>query len=220
METFECLVCGEHGDRRTCPRCFSRLRGMLAALPEEFVRLSLEYQPSRSGGDGRSGKPVHPGLPCREDVLSLLGPSSRQAVTDARDQVGPVPLLKVLASWAEVVTEERHLTGVRRNVTTLVDRLTRHLNWIAEQPWVGDFYREVEDLLRVVTRITGTQPQMELIRGVTCPTCQQFTLVRYYPSDWRAQCRFCEAVRLDQADYDALVRGQVTEQTRGDDVNT
>jgi hypothetical protein len=181
---------------------------MISELPEEFVRLSMEYQPSRSGGDGRSGNPVHPSLPLREDVLSLLGPSSRQAVTDARDQVGPVPLLEVLASWAAVVTEERHLTPVRRNVVSLVDHLTRHLEWIAEQSWVADFYREVEDLLRITRRITMTEHHVELLRGVACPSCGMFSMVRNTPGDWAAECRFCPSVRLDDRDYADLVQVQ------------
>jgi hypothetical protein len=216
----ECLVCGEHDERPTCPKCFSRLRRMIGELPEEFVLLTMSYQPVSKGGDGRSSAAVHAPLPCREDVLSILGPASRQAVTDGQDQVGPTPFLEVLRTWVEAVEDERRLTPVRRNVTGLVDRLLTHLRWIAEQPWVADFQREIEELVKVSRRITGTETRMELLRGVCCPSCGQFTMVRYVPDDYAARCRFCTSVCLDSYDWDLLVKAQVTQQTADDGVNT
>jgi hypothetical protein len=218
-QTYECLVCREHAERPTCPRCFSRLRRMLGELPEQYVLLCMSHQPLKTGGDGRSGRAVHAPLPGRLDTLNLLGPASRHGVMD-EDQTGPVPFLEVLASWTEAVTEERRLTPCRRNVTAMVDRLTRHLTWICDQSFVGDFFAEIEELLKVAQRITLTQPVMELLRRVPCPQCDQFTMVRYHPSDWAAECRFCSVVRLDQADYDALVRRQVTQQTADDAVRS
>jgi hypothetical protein len=181
---------------------------MLAELPEEFVVLSMNFQPSRTGGDGRSSTAVHAPPPCRLDALNLAGPGSRQDPADGTDQVGPMPVLEVLASWVTVLNEERRLTGVRRNIVDLVDRLTRHLGWIIEQAWVSDFYREVEETMKAIRKITLTEPQMVLLKGVFCPTCGRLGMVRYYPDNYAARCRFCPSVRLDRADYDALVQGQ------------
>ncbi|MGW2060438.1 hypothetical protein ACWCO9_07075 [Streptomyces sp. NPDC001937] len=87
-------------------------------------------------------------------------------------------------------------------------RLTAHLPWIVEQPWVGDFAEEIGDLVRTCQRITLTEPRRELLRGVTCPSCEGLTLVRYFPGDWAAECTQCASVRLGAQDYETLVRYQ------------
>ncbi|MCX5234419.1 hypothetical protein OG824_04120 [Streptomyces prunicolor] len=208
-EWFECYVCSDQSETRTCDRCRSRIRGLLAQLPEQFVFLSMSRQRVRGGGsDGRSSTRLHAPTPGDERVLNLLGPASRQAVTDAEDQTGAVPFLEVLTSWAEVVTEGLRLPPVRRHVTTLTARLTGHLAWVCEQEWVADFESEIRELVRTTQQITLTEPRRELLRGLTCPSCEGLTLVRYFPSDWAAECVLCPAVRLDQLDYDALVQVQ------------
>ncbi|MGW0854159.1 hypothetical protein [Streptomyces sp. NPDC002690] len=209
----ECFVCEDPQEAKTCDRCRSRIRGALAQLPEQYAYLSMSRQPSRGGGgDGRSSARLHAPPPGREDVLNLLGPASRDAVTDAHDQVGPAPFLEVLRSWCEAVTEERRLTPVRRDVSSMVTLLTRHLGWICERPWVRDFDEEIRDLLRTVQRITLTEPRKELLKGVTCPSCEGLTLVRYVPGDWAAECALCQSVKLDRRDYENLVRDQALTQ--------
>ncbi|MGW5198622.1 hypothetical protein [Streptomyces spiralis] len=203
---FECR-CGEHSESRTCVRCYSRLRGMLESLPEQYAWLHLSRQrPQSGGGDRRSSRALHAPTPGDERVLNLLGPHARQSVTDGLDQTGPVPFLGVLEAWCEVVVEERRLTAVRRDVSSMTTLLTQHLRWIAEQVWVGDFEEEIRGLLRTTRRITLTEPRRELLTGVTCPSCDGLTLVRYYPGDWAAQCVLCPSVRLNERDYQQLVQ--------------
>ncbi|MBL1104923.1 hypothetical protein JK361_10005 [Streptomyces sp. 5-8] len=209
MNIYECSVCGAPQEAKTCDRCRSRIRGALAQLPEQYVYLCMSRQRVQGGDeDGRSSKKLHAPLPGRGDVLNMLGPASRQAVTGAEDQVGSVPFLEVLWSWCEAVTEERGLTPVRRDVTSMTGRLTKHLDWICEQSWVADFAEEIRDLVRTSQRITMTEPRRELLGGVTCPSCEGLTLVRYFPGDWAAECRLCPSVRLDERDYQALVKEQ------------
>ncbi|WP_371538413.1 hypothetical protein OG210_21955 [Streptomyces sp. NBC_00466] len=210
-----CLVCGEHNEwTKTCDRCRSQIRGVLAQLPMQYTYLSMSRQPVQGGGtDGRSSTRLHAPLPGREDTLNLLGPAARQNVTDAQDQTGPVPFLAVLETWCEAVAEERYLTPVRRHVTAMTALLTAHLGWICEQPWVRDFEEELRELLKTSQRITMTEPRKELLRGVTCPSCEGLTLIRYFPGDWAAECALCSAVRLDQHDYDLLVQSQAAKLT-------
>lgn len=208
---FECAICGDPDDRPTCVRCFSRLSAMISELPEQYVLLTLAWEPPRQGGDGRSATAVHGRLPGREDALNLLGPAARQGVSDGTDQCGPTPLRAVLAGWVEVVNEARRLTPCGRSVPDMVERLLAHLDWVCGQSFAADFYAEIEELLKIVQRITltsGESGRMELLPGVACPSCGRFTMIRYYPSDWRAECRFCPAIRLDDAAYEDLVRGQ------------
>jgi hypothetical protein len=207
---FECLICGEPDDRPTCVRCYSRLQFMIVELPEQYCLLLMCREWPGTGGGGRSATAVHGRLPGREDVLSLLGPAARQSPPGGRDQTGPTPFRAVLQDWIEVVDEARNLTPCDRDVPSMSERLLTYLPWVTMQPFVGDLYREIEELLRVVRRITLAEPsgRMELLRGVACPSCGRFSMVRYHPSDWRAECRFCPAIRLDDAAYEDLVRGQ------------
>jgi hypothetical protein len=208
-EWFECYVCADQSETRTCDRCRSRIRGLLAALPELYRELEgCRQRAQGGGGDGRTSKRLHAPVPGDERVLNLLGPASRQPVTDARDQVGETPFLALLESWSQAVSEERALNHVKRNVTAMTARLTAHLGWICEQSWVADFTEEIRELVHTVQGIVMTQPRKQLLRGVTCPSCEGLTLVRHYPSDWAAECALCPAMKLDQRDYDGLVRDQ------------
>jgi hypothetical protein len=85
-------------------------------------------------------------------------------------------------------------------------RLTAHLPWIFEQSFVKEFFEEIHDLVRTCQKITLTEPRRELLRGVTCPSCDGLTLVRYYPGDWSAECILCPSVRLNERDYKQLVQ--------------
>ncbi|MFE6627369.1 hypothetical protein ACFVNB_08995 [Streptomyces rochei] len=212
MNLYECFVCGDPQESKTCDRCRARIRGDLLALPEQFAWLHLSRQRLQGGGgDGRSGKRLHPPTPGNEAVLNLLGPAARDAVTDARDQEGQVPFLAVLEGWCEAVVEERGLTGVRGDVSSMTTLLTRQLPWICEQPWVADFQEEIRALVRTSQRITLTEPRREVLKGVRCPSCEMLSLVRYFPGDWSAQCLHCSSVRLDERDYRLLIQSQAQE---------
>ncbi|MDX3712755.1 hypothetical protein PV733_28210 [Streptomyces europaeiscabiei] len=208
MNIYECFVCGDPQEAKTCDRCRAGIRGDLLQLPELYVHLTMSRQRVQGGSDGRSGKRLHAPLPGRDDVLNLLGPASRQPVTDAEDQTGAVPFLALLESWCTALSDERAVTPARKHVTAMTVRLTAHLGWICEQPWVRDFQEEIRELVRAVQRITMTQPRKELLRGVACPSCGGLTLVRHFPGDWAAECALCPAVKLDQRDYADLVKAQ------------
>lgn len=209
MNLFECYVCGDPQESKTCDRCRNGIRGLLSALPELYRELEGRRQRAQSGGgDGRSATLLHAPLLGDERVLNLLGPASRQAVTDAQDQTGETPFLEVLAGWSEVVTEGLQLPPVRRHVTTLTARLTGHLPWVCDQPWVNDFAEEIGGLVYTVQKITMTAPRKQPLRGVTCPSCEGLTLVRHFPTHWAAECVLCPSVKLDERDYEDLVRSQ------------
>ncbi|MCX4608709.1 hypothetical protein [Streptomyces mirabilis] len=97
---------------------------------------------------------------------------------------------------------------VKRNVTAMTARLTAHLPWICAQEWVVDFAEEIGGLVYAVQKITMTAPKKQPLRGMTCPSCENLTLVRHYPSDWAAECALCLSVKLDQRAYDQLVTNQ------------
>ncbi|MET7347443.1 hypothetical protein [Streptomyces mirabilis] len=209
MNLFECYVCGDPQESKTCDRCQNGIRGLLSALPELYRALEGRRQRAQSGGgDGHSATLLHAPLPGDEQVLNLLGPASRQAVTNARDQTGETPFLALLESWCQALSEERAVDHVKRNVTAMTARLTAHLPWICAQEWVADFAEEIGGLVYAVQKITMTAPKKQPLRGVTCPSCESLTLVRHFPGDWAAECALCPSVRLDDRDYEDLVRSQ------------
>ncbi|MEV1096463.1 hypothetical protein AB0I87_13460 [Streptomyces sp. NPDC049952] len=209
MNLYECFVCGDPQETKTCHRCRNGLRGDLLRLPLQWFALLDSRQRGQSGGNGgRSATRLNAPLPGNEAVLNLLGPASRDAVTDAQDQTGPAPLLETLWSWCAVVSDERGLTPVRRDFKEVLSRLVTHLPWIYERPWVRDFEEEIRDLVRATQKITMTEPRKELLRGVTCPGCSMLSLVRFRPGDWHAECLSCPSIRLDSYDYELLVQSQ------------
>ncbi|MBZ6258909.1 hypothetical protein KVH22_25670 [Streptomyces olivaceus] len=157
-DSTTCAVCARTSETYTCVACQSRIRGLLAQMPEQWTYLHMSREREQRGGDSRSSTRLHAPLPGREDTLNLMGPHARQSVTDAQDQVGPVPVLAVLESWCQVVTEERGLTPARVHVSSLTDRLLRHLPWIVDQAWVADFELELRELMKAVKAITRPSP--------------------------------------------------------------
>lgn len=95
-ETTTCAVCRQTAETITCVPCRNRIAGLLKQLPEQYCYLAMSRQRDQAGSDGRGSKRLHAPLPGREDTLNPLGPWARQNVTDAQDQVGPVPVLAVL----------------------------------------------------------------------------------------------------------------------------
>ncbi|MEU6635726.1 hypothetical protein [Streptomyces rochei] len=210
IDSTTCAVCARTSEAYTCVGCMSRIRGLLAQMPEQYCFLAVSRQREQGGGsDGRSSTRLHAPAPGDEAVLNLLGPYARQNVTDAEDQVGPVPILAVLESWCQVVTEERGLTPVRVHVSSLTDRLLRHLPWIAEQAWIVDFELELRELMKAIKAITRTEPRRVPL-PVPCPSCDMLTLVREDWSGWAAECLACSSVKLDERDYQALVQDIVS----------
>lgn len=67
-------------------------------------------------------------------------------------------VLGVLHGWARVVREERDLAEPERvTVTGERDLLTRHVDWLAAQPWVDEVYGELRELRAALQQLNGTQ---------------------------------------------------------------
>lgn len=70
---------------------------------------------------------------------------------------GLVSILGILSGWAQIVREERALsTPDRVTISGERDVLTRHLDWIAGQPWVDEMFAEVKKLAAQIKRANGT----------------------------------------------------------------
>lgn len=67
-------------------------------------------------------------------------------------------ILGVLNGWARVVREDRDLADPERvTITGERDLLTRHLDWIAAQPFVDEAFAEIRDLVEGLKALNSTQ---------------------------------------------------------------
>ncbi|MFJ5070225.1 hypothetical protein ACIQC7_27830 [Kitasatospora sp. NPDC088556] len=179
-----------------------RLRTQLAQLPELIVRAHLALQP----GAGRRGARVSGAtrtapLPCRADVLSLIGPTATATVHDDHGDQDDAPGLNLLASWARTVLEDRQAANdwtawVRpvgydweRTASRAVKVLLLHLDFAAGRPYARDLADEIGRLHGHLNRATG-QPIAPPIRPrMVCPGCQLMTAA--VQDDGRCECRAC-----------------------------
>jgi hypothetical protein len=166
----------------------TRLRTQLGQLPELIVLAHLALLP----GAGRRGARVSGAtrtapLPCRLDVLSLVGPTA-SAVHDQHGDQDSTPGLDLLTSWARVVIADRQtandwtgwtlLAGPEHEITVsrAVKYLTFHAEFAAGRLYARDLADEIGQLHRHLTGITGWTPAPTSTRRQVCPRCHLMTI--------------------------------------------
>lgn len=163
-----------------CRGHFERLASILRDI-EEQSRL-LNAVPSMAVRNGRSGSLASQRSPAVLDAIVLNdrrswayeartpGPACYYCLhdtcttirnwQDARDS-GSTEMSSVLAllhSWGRVVREDRYLAAPEQvTVNGERDLLSRHLDWIAEQPWVDELYDAMSRLLAQLKATNNTQ---------------------------------------------------------------
>lgn len=150
----------EHGN--LCTAHLERAAIMLRDIEHEATH--LDARPSmQQTMDSGGGSLASERSPARLDVLvhtdRRRGTGKSETEDDAIAAGHTLPILDVLHSWARVVREERDLTPPA--VVTVFgerDLLTRHLPWIAEQPWVDECYTDLRQLLGQLRIANATQP--------------------------------------------------------------
>lgn len=151
-----------HDGTMLCRAHFEKLGTILREIENEAALLdavpSLAISHERSGGTLASEK-----APARLDVLVLTDRRRGQIHWAAADfdelALDDTPsVLEVLGTWARLVREERALSIPKGPATVTAERdtLTRQLFWVAQQPWIDEFYADVTTLLRVLKRTNGT----------------------------------------------------------------
>ncbi|NUP53389.1 MAG: hypothetical protein HOW97_39615 [Catenulispora sp.] len=185
-----------------------RLRTQLGQLPELITLAHLALQP----GSGRRGARVSGAtrtapLPCRVDVLSLVGPTATDTVHDQHGDQDQTPGLDLLVTWARTVLEDRQAANdwtawVRpaghdweRTVSVAVKLLLFHLEFAAGRAYARDMADEIGRLHGHLNRATGMPIASTVQRRQVCPTCQHLT-VTVRPDGMR-ECsnEDCQAVR-------------------------
>lgn len=166
----------------------NRLRSQLNELPELITLTPLALLPSSGQRGARvSGATRTAPLPCRVDVLSVIGPTSA-AVHDPHGDQDPTPGLDLLASWARAVIDDRQRandwTGWarpagregERTVSVAVKVLLLHLDFAASRPYARDLAEEIGRLHAHLNRITGWPLQTGPARRRPCPRCHLLTV--------------------------------------------
>lgn len=179
-----------------------RLRTQLGQLPELITLAHLALQPSTGRRGARvSGATRTAPLPCRLDVLSIVGPTATTAVHDNHHDQDDTPGLDLLVSWARTVIDDRQAandwTGWFRvgscmlhpldwqesTVSLAIGYLLLHLDWAAGRPYARDLADEIGRLHGHLNRATG-MPIATPARRQVCPTCQHLTIT-VRPDGWR-----------------------------------
>lgn len=154
-----------------CQGHHARLGQTLADLETESAILSAV--PSMQVSSGRPGGLASHRSPARIDVL--VHTDRRRGIPGMSDasRTDPVAyddtpsILDTLHTWARVVREERGFTGQHAaTVSGERDTLARSLDWIAAQPWIDEFYRDIHDLMAALRSANGHRPDRPLSR---CP---------------------------------------------------
>lgn len=168
------------------PAATTQLRRDLSDLPELLVYAELALLPGRSGGQAGhvTGATRTAPLPVRADVLSLLGPAPSGRVTGhPDDQVGPPPVLAVIASWAELVvetsaadlTEASHQSLSTATTGDQIRTLQATLAWAARQDWARDYATEIRRIVRQLSPLALAAPSSRPL-PLPCPRCHRLTL--------------------------------------------
>lgn len=145
---------------RDIPVLAMTARRMLAHLPDSRPRQL------RSGRGGTGGR-----LPCREDVLTLLGPGASGTVRDADgDQCGPRPLMSVLNAWCELAAGT---TAANPHSACLL--LLRHHRRLTTEDFAADLAAEIDELHRGLRRLAG--PPAHRPAAGRCPRCGLLTQI-------------------------------------------
>jgi hypothetical protein len=173
-----------------CDPCIHRARDILASIPAALTVLHGSLQRERSGDTGRAGTRTAP-LPCRADVLNILGPAAVGRIHDPygqahADQCGDRPIGDVLGGWVRLVLEERRVNAPDSlHEADLAGFLTAQLGWISTRDWSGELVGELRDLDRV-------------LRGIMRIDVRTRPVPRPCPS--------CDLLYLSQVDWDRYIR--------------
>lgn len=172
LDTDCILDHGEHVDRYIgflCRRHYGWLGSMLTEIEELGALLPDVLLPGPSGAE-RRGTNVESPAPGRLEVMALTDRRAKTPIDlEAPDDIPDFP--GTLASWARMVAEERE-RGDDLGAATIagsVRMLRGERQWIAQQPWVDDYARELHDLHRSLARAVGDSMWPKSIGD--CPNC-------------------------------------------------
>lgn len=130
-----------------------RMDSLVDDVKTDWLDLALIMEAGSAPIDGRSesrrSKQPYPPAPANLEAVALRDPRSSVRRDSKGDPMrGEVPsVLSVVASWVQLLAEERPITAdLPSSVIAQLDLLARHHDWICEQTWVDDYWRELSEL--------------------------------------------------------------------------
>lgn len=136
----------------TCDPCAAELRTALLEIVELYALLDEALLPGVTEGSTRGSPGFGSRSPARDGVLSMSDPRSRQ-----EDEGDPLPVLDVLASWADNVREDTGL--VPREIPESVRRegglLAGWLDHTASQVWAVGILDKLTEARKAISVTLG-----------------------------------------------------------------
>lgn len=141
-----------------CGKCHRRLFTQLDDLLELWEAAHQELLPGK-GGHGSSSSERTIGL----NVLAL-------------SFIAGDDILGVLHEWEKYIRSERHLTPpalvkseptLAKEIEAAIKFAQAHLEWSGQQPWIGDFAKELRDLHS--TAVAAARRFVQKVRRIPCP---------------------------------------------------
>ena len=139
------LLCGRH---------YSSLWTCLSDIELLYPLLNFVIEPGSTKTEEliRYSKQPDPAAPIRLEVALLR---------DNRTKYDPknpdaVSIYGIANTWAELVREQRQLSATPNStVLAEIGLLIRHLSWIANQPWIRDFDRDLRIAANAIRHACG-----------------------------------------------------------------
>lgn len=158
-----CLIRGGHPPEAgllVCRAHFDQLADWLLAVEREAG--DLDAAPSmQATQDGRGGSLAFQRAPARVDAIVLRDrrwvPPERVDNPAGFDRRGMMSVYWTLHSYAMRVRESRSLpVNPPLSVKSERQLLSRHLDWVATQPWVDGLWASLRELHRQLQEVNGT----------------------------------------------------------------
>lgn len=168
INTTQCAIGTKPHEAHVGRLCDPHLQRLAQTLRDIELEASiLSAVPSFAAKTGRSGTLASERSPAILDAIVATDPRRAHHVGDdplAHDQTASV--LDALHGWASVIRRERALqfTPARITISGERDLLSRHLDWLIEQPWISELYDQTRALLAQLQRTNGTAPEKPLGR--------------------------------------------------------
>lgn len=140
-----------------CQRCHRWIHRMLDDLYELWQASHNELLPGNGGAGSSSGERT---IGINVAALSFI----------AGDDI-----LKILHSWESEIRQERGLTPpaflkklpLEDEIKTAIRFAQAHLDWMGQQPWIGDFADEVKDLVAIGN--AAARRTADKVKRIACP---------------------------------------------------
>jgi hypothetical protein len=172
-------------DGLLCPEHSAEIRDLIADVSDLYAELPWTGLPLAAPGPRYTDTPVtkhpDPPVPVNLAALVLRDPATRSTTVPEvnRERNGPrlesngpdaPDVAATLADWCHRVATERGTSVPTNGVEAMLTALRTHLSWIAAQPWVVEFDRQLRNCRRWLAMAVGAPDTMPPPYA-NCPYC-------------------------------------------------